>query len=191
MKVIHQHKEYILEGIKENNTGVLKLVYKDYFPGIKRFIENNSGNTEDARDIFQEAILIVYRKLKMNELILTGSFKNYLYSVCKLLWLKQLEKRKKSKTSNGSNFNPGLDFIDDVTDLKEQNDRYRLYWQHFEGLGDDCQKVLRLFLDKVPLKQIADIMGYSSEQYAKKKKFQCKEALVRRIKNDDVFKEIT
>ena len=179
----------VLAGILGNNSKILQHVYKEAFPGVRRYILNNSGNDEDAKDIFQESIIVTYKKLKSRSLVLTCSLKVYLFSVCRLLWLKQLEKQRKSIEEVKVN-----DFVlevgDDVKDINAQNERYELYRAHFGMLKDDCQKVLQLFLEKVPLKEIAKQMGYSSEQYAKKRKFQCKEALVKSIKNDNDYKEM-
>ncbi|MFC2096620.1 hypothetical protein ACFLQ3_02865, partial [Bacteroidota bacterium] len=75
------------------------------------------------------------------------------------------------------------------TDEYEKNEQYKLYQKHFKRLEKDCQKLLQLFLKKVPLKEIADELGIESQQYIKRKKYKCKEQLVRYIKSDPNFKE--
>ncbi|MDP4206820.1 MAG: hypothetical protein Q8859_12585, partial [Bacteroidota bacterium] len=65
----------------------------------------------------------------------------------------------------------------------------RLYQKHFKSLGADCQKILQLYFDKVSLKQITQIMGFKSELYAKKRKYKCKEYLVKSIKQDLEYKK--
>ena len=182
-------EEEVLAGILGNSNKMLQYVYKEAFPGVRRYICSNSGNDEDAKDIFQESIIIIYKKLKNNNLVLTCSLKVYLFSVCRLLWLKELENRRKSiEEVKVGDF--VLDVGEDVLEISEQNERYELYRAHFDLLKEDCKKVLRMFLEKVPLKEIAIRMGYSSEQYAKKRKFQCKEALVNNIQNDNDYKEM-
>ncbi|MDP2890250.1 MAG: sigma-70 family RNA polymerase sigma factor [Bacteroidota bacterium] len=181
----------LLNGILRNDTIVLQFIYKNFYSKINFFIKKNNGDDDDANDIFQEAIIIIYRKLKANELVLDCTFETYLYSICRFLWLKQLEKRKVEKESIKDNheFNDELydDSLDKVTDL---NDRYRLYQKHFSNLGKDCQKILQLYFDKVPLKTIAQMMGFKSEKYAKKRKFSCKEYLIKSVKQDLEYKNI-
>lgn len=184
MEVLYQHKERLLEGIKHSNKDVLRTIYKDYFPSISKYISENSGSQEDAKKVFQEAILIIHRKLLNSTLDLTGSLKNYLQQTCKLLWLQKLEKSGNDVSQLSSDLKSGVDFIDDILDLQLENERYRIYWDHFNQLEEDSRKLLRLFYDQVPIKQITEIMGFSSEDEAIRKKLQCKEALVRRIKND-------
>ena len=83
------------------------------------------------------------------------------------------------------------EFDHDFSELVEKNDRFKLYQKHFQLLGSDCQKLLQLFFDKVPLKQIAQIMGFSSEKYVKKRKYKCKEYLVTSIKQDVGYKKMS
>lgn len=181
----------LLNGILRNDTIVLQFIYKNYYSNINFFIKKNNGDDDDANDIFQESIIIMYRKLKANELVIDCTFETYLYSVCRFLWLKQLEKRK----IETENIKDKHEFNDDIYDdslekLADLNDRYKLYQKHFANLGKDCQKILQLYFDKVPLKNIAQIMGFKSEKYAKKRKFHCKEYLIKSVKQDLEYKNI-
>lgn len=183
--------EELLHGILRNDNLILQYIYKNFFYKISYFIKKNSGDDDDANDIFQEAIIIIYRKLKANDLVLDCSFETYLYSVCRFLWLKQLEKRKTEKEKIQDNHEFNADIYDNAFESTvDMNEKYRLYQKHFKNLGTDCQKVLQMFFDKVPLKQIAQVMGFQSEKYAKKRKYKCKEYLVKSIKQDIEYKKI-
>ena len=187
--MVHYTVEAIIEGIRSSDNNVLQFVYRKHYPKIKFFVLKNCGTDDEAKDIFQDAIIIIYKKIRDGSLVLDCSFRTYLYSVCKFLWLKQLKKKNKSLETNSE----GLDLIeidDDLENLYNENERYKLYQHHFEMLNKDCQKVLKLFLKKVPLKEIAMEMGYSSEKYAKKRKYQCKEILVKSIQNDTKYNNI-
>ena len=184
--------EQILKGILRHDNLILQYIYKQYYYNINYFIRKNQGSEDDASDIFQEAIIIIYRKIKENDLVFEkSSFKGYLFSVCRFLWLKQLEKRRieKEKLNDSLPFQDDL-YDDNLNELVEKNERYGLYQKHFSTLSTDCQKLLQLFFEKVSLKDIANVMGYKSEKYAKKRKFKCKELLISRIKQDAEFKKI-
>lgn len=181
----------LLNGIHRNDTIVLQYIYKNFYSKINFFIRKNNGDEEDANDIFQEAIIIIYRKLKANDLILDCTFETYLYSICRFLWLKQLEKRKQEKEKIKDNHEYNDDLYDDGLEMVvDLNERYRLFQKHFTNLGKDCQKILQLYFDKVPLKNIAQIMGFKSEKYAKKRKFKCKEYLINSVKQDLEYDKI-
>ncbi len=182
--------EAILNGIRDRDTKVLDFVYDNYYHQIRVFVTQNQGSKEDAKDIYQDAMLVIYQKLQQNNLRLTCSFNTYLYSVSRLLWLKQLERRKlwKQYTEDAENF---VSLDDSIITIFEMNERYKLYQTHFKRLSFSCQKVLELFLARIPLKEIARILGFKSEQYAKKRKHQCKEKLVNSIKNDPEYQELS
>jgi RNA polymerase sigma factor (sigma-70 family) len=179
----------ILTGIKERDTKVLDHIYSEFFPQVKGFILRNQGSEEDAQDVYQDAVLVIYQKLQQTKLALSCSFNTYLYSVCRLLWLKQLEKRRLLSSVANEAFDD-LELDGDLLLLDRTNERYKLYQDHFNQLSYNCQKILEMFLAGIPLKDITRILGYKSEQYTKKRKHQCKEKLVKSIKNDSRFNEL-
>lgn len=175
--------ELILENIRKQDRDTLDYVYKKFYPTIRNFVCVNSGNEEDAEDIFQDSIIVLYKKIRDNELELQCSFKTFLFSVSKNLWLKELDKRKIARDK--------VELVEDFASIEPQeevkvdgDDRYNLYQKHFAGLSDKCQELLKLYYSKMPLKEIAEQLGFSSEKYAKKRKYQCKENLIKRIKSD-------
>ena len=184
--------DQILKGILRHDNLILQYIYKQFYYQVNLFIKKNSGNEDDANDIFQEAIIVIYRKLKENDLVFeTSSFQGYLFSVCRFLWLKQLEKRRieQEKINDTLPFQEDI-YDDSLVELMEKNEKYGSYQKHFKSLSTDCQKLLQLFFEKVPLTEIARIMGYKGDKYAKTRKFKCKEILIGRIKQDTEFKKI-
>jgi len=181
--------EAILEGLKKRDREVIRYVYKEYYPTIKFLIISNSGSDTDAEDVFQDAMVIIYRKISEDRLVLTSSFKTFLYSICRNLWLQRLDRKLFSyEFMENENLTDMQDAI--VVELTEmENEKYRLFQQHFLRLSEDCKKILRLFMNKVPLKEIAEIMGFKTEKYAKTRKFMCKEKLKNAIINDPSCKK--
>lgn len=188
-QMTHFTVEAILEGIKNSNNEVLRYVYTKYYPEIRFFVIKNSGTDEDAKDVFQESLIVIYKKLKEDSLDLTCAFKTYLYSVARIIWLKHLE-RNKFRTSDIEEDQVFVIFEDDTEKRIFEQERYRLYQKHFLTLHKDCQAILRLFLQKVPLKDIQKKLNLSSEKYVKKRKFQCKEILMKRITNDPNYNSL-
>ena len=184
--------QQIQAGILRNDNLVLQYIYKQFFYKVNSFIKNNSGEEDDASDVFQEAIIIIFRKLKEDDSLFENRpFPTYLYSVCRFLWLKQLESRRIEKEKVSETLPFQEDYYDDnLSELAVKNERYSLYQKHFKSLSSDCQKIMQMFFEKIPLKQIAQIMGYKSEKYAKKRKYKCKELLINRIKQDADYKKI-
>lgn len=188
--MINYSNEEILNGILRNDNVILQHIYKSFYYKVNLFVKKNNGDNDDANDIFQESVIVIYRKLKANELVLNCSFETYLFAICKYLWLKNLTRQKTEKDMIMENSSVEEEYDHDFMEMADKNERYRLFQKHFQMLGSDCQKLLQLFFDKTPLKQIAQIMGFNSEKYVKKRKFKCKEYLVTSIKQDINYKKI-
>ena len=182
--MIHYSDEAIIEGLRLRSDYIIKYMYQEMFPMIRYLVVKNSGNDEDAEDVFQDGLIVVFKKIRDHELDLTCSFRTYIYSVCRNIWLQKLNKRKQY-AREFSDVESFVDLPDKVDQFQEEEmEKYRLYQQHFLTLGEDCQKVLLLFMKKQSLKEIAVEMGYKTEKYAKTRKYLCKEELKKRIIND-------
>ena len=177
-----------IEGIRQNNSTIIRAIYKNYSKAILHLVLTNGGKKEDAHDVFQEGLMIIYQKSKKTDFQLTSSFSTYFYAVCRNIWSNK--SRKKSNTEVTFD-NQTLSIIENlsVNDI-EENEEYALYRKKFLELGKDCQRVLNLFLQKTEMKEIMRKMGFSSVGYAKKRKFMCKQKLIQLIKKDPKFKEL-
>ena len=183
--MIHYSDEAILEGLRLRSDYIINFIYKEFFPLIRFLVTENGGAAEDAEDIFQDGIIILYNKISLNQLVLTSSFKTYMYSVCRNLWLQKLNKRK----AIYDKLTDVEEFIDLPTDILQETsnaeaEMHRNIQIHFLSLPEDCQKVLKLFIKNIPLREIAGIMGFKTENYAKTRKYLCKEDLKKRIADD-------
>jgi RNA polymerase sigma factor (sigma-70 family) len=183
--MIHLSDEAILEGVRLRSDYVINYIYKDYFPLIRFLVTQNGGIDEDAEDVFQDGIIIIYNVVIAGKLKLTCTFKTYLYSVCRNLWLQKLKKRK-AVFDRLTDIEGYIDLPKDMLQESslEETEMHRLIQIHFLSLADDCQKILRMFVNKTPLREIAVIMGFKTEKYAKTRKYMCKEELKKRIAND-------
>lgn len=177
--------EQIINGILNRDEKVLRGIYNIYFPHIKKYILDNSGDNQNAKDVFQEAIIIIYRKIKEGNFQLNSSFKTYIYSVCRYIWLKQMENQRIE--NQNKQVYVEYEQIEDFVDEYKKSKEYKLYQYHFKRLSEDCQKILQMFYNKVPLTDIAKEVGFENEVFIKQKKYKCKEQLIRYIKSDPDF----
>jgi RNA polymerase sigma factor (sigma-70 family) len=179
----------ILKGILLKDDTTLEYIYDKYLPMVKFYICSNNGSEEDARDIFQESVIIIFKKVECDSLVLTSSFQTYLYSICKHIWLKELNKRKIRAEDLVGDDNEFINIPEIEIDEYITDSRKRIFQRNFAKLSQDCQKVLILFMKKFSLREIAEIMGYKSENYAKKRKYQCKETLLERVQSDPLYND--
>jgi len=92
--MVHYTKYGIIEGIRRKDKDVLRYVYKQYFPMVRYFIVRNNGTEQDAEDIFQEAMIVVFERARKRNLALGCAFKTYLYSVVRHIWLQLADRNR-------------------------------------------------------------------------------------------------
>lgn len=179
-----------LEGIQKKDPRLLNEIYKQFRPMIAKLIENNGGNSVDAEDIFQDALSIIYLQIQEKGLTITTQFSTYLYAVAKWQWFNKL--RRKKFTSGVTIDDPMILSREADAELDlEKSERYLLYRKKFETLGVDCRNILTLTLiEDLDYKAVAHKLGLASEGYARKKKHECKEKLVKAIREDASFVEL-
>jgi len=178
--------EKIIEGLRNQDDNIIRYIYKTNYPVIEHHIKKNRGKKEDAKDIFQEALIIIFKKIKNEKLVLTCSFSSFLYSVCKHQWYKILREKNNFpvihlSSLDGYIYKPGLN-------EKIERRKLELFEYHFNRLSKDCKKILKLHLSGVSIAEIMKRMGYTSKEHTTDRKYRCKKSLINRITNDQTFK---
>ena len=177
----------LINSFLEHDSRELLKIYRECYPMVEKMILNTGGFTDQAEDIFQEAMIIVYRKIITGKFELTCKFSTYIYAICKKIWIQEKRKSKRKVTS-----------IEDTIDIVEEpgysepDDQVlnEIVGKHFNELSKDCQKILKMHFNKVNISDIQKVMGYDSSHYAMDRKYRCKKSLIKRIINDPKFKSI-
>jgi len=177
----------IIEGILHGDSQVLDYVYKRYYGKVEHFLLGRGGDQEHIKDVFQEAILIIYQKIKQKGLVLSCSFSTYLIAVCKNIWMHDMRKKKYHMVEE-----PLLDMAEESEEAdREQEEKLTaLYLHHLNRLSRDCREILSMHFSGVSLADIMKKLGYTSEHYTSDRKYRCKQSLFNRIRKDPKYKEI-
>jgi RNA polymerase sigma factor (sigma-70 family) len=173
--------------LDKNSKKLFEFIYKVYYPKINKYIKKNNGSEQDAKDVFQEGVLAVIRNVEDDKVNEKTPFDVYLYSVCRFIWLNHLRAPKfdtLNEKDGGEDYGLEEETISGIEDSVEKS----IFQRNFKLLEDPCHTLLKLFFEKVPLKEIAKILGFRDEGYAKKRKHICKEKLVKMIKEDPEYK---
>ncbi len=164
---------------KETDKAFLRL-YRD-FPKVEKLILKKGGSKEDAKDIFQEALIIFYRKAQDAKFNLTSSIGTYLYSVCRFLWKDELKKRNKNQTVDLGDVSS--DMQNDLRETLQKETRSKLAEQALSSIGERCLELLqRFYYRSLRMREIASEMGFSSENVAKNQKYKCLERARTKLK---------
>jgi len=188
MKVPHEESFYI-EALLENNTFVVNRLYKEFFPKIRRMVTTNSGNADDAWDVFQNALVTIYKKAQSPDFVLTSPFYYFLYKVCWHIWMRELDRRKKRPKVTIDDENRFIDEVN-IEDVIHQTERHALYKEKFAQLSEKCQQIIQLVLQKTKMREIAQTMNYNSADTAKQQHYKCKQRLIKFIREDNKFHDL-
>ncbi|MEM6829666.1 MAG: sigma-70 family RNA polymerase sigma factor [Bacteroidota bacterium] len=136
---------------------------------------SNNGTEEEAKDVYQEALLAFWQKASSGKLVLTSKISTYLYSICLNQWRKELD--RKSRMS-------GEEVDGEEYQTHEEKERFRIVRECIEELGDVCRDVLTYYyFDGLSMQEIAKKMNFANTDTAKTKKYKCKKKLDSLIKS--------
>ena len=172
MQTSNQEQE-LLRGLAENDRNAIETIYRLNFGLIQGFVVKNNGYPDDARDIFQEAMIVLYEKSHQESFQLTCQIKTYLYSVCRRLWLKRLQQLQR--------FNPQIEMKEEIVAVEEElemhekkNADFLLMEDAMSRIGEPCKSLLEAYyLQKKTMPEIAEHFGYTNADNAKTQKYKC------------------
>ncbi len=166
----------ILKKIKCGDETALDFIYKKNYKMMTRMVIRNNGTEDEAKDIYQEAILIFWQKARRDDFVLTSKISTFIYSVCQNLWRKELERKNRISGEMKDDQKEFNDF-----DTQERNEIIR---ECIDSLGETCRKVLMYYyFDNMSMSDIAQKLGFANSDTAKTKKYKCKRELDRLIKS--------
>ena len=167
------NEQKLLEGLALNDRKAIETIYKQHYNMVQSLILSNSGYPDDARDIFQEAMIVLYEKVRSGSFELNCQLKTYLYSVCRRLWLKRLTQLQKTS--------PEVDNLEQTVPVEEElelheqrNLDFQIMERSMKNLGEPCRSLLEAYyLQKRSMTEIADSFGYTNADNAKNQKYKC------------------
>lgn len=166
-------EKLLLAGLAKNDTSCVEKIYRDHFLMIKTMVVNNSGSSDDASDIFQEAMIVLYQKAVENSLELHCQLKTYLYSICRRLWLKRLQQLGRV-TQHDTNIEETVAVEEDVIGHEKKQSDFTLMEMSMAKIGEPCKSLLEAYyLQKKHMQEIADNFGYTNADNAKTQKYKC------------------
>ena len=163
----------LLDRLKAEESSSFELLYKFYFPSIASYILGNSGNKEDAEDIFQEAIIVVLQKVRQHDFVLTSSLKTYFYAVAKHLWLKRLRDNKIRIVDNEFSLTIHGTEIETI-ELEPEKSKEERIENWLQNITRNCQNILKaLFFYEEPMDRLMVKMGWKNKHTASNQKHKC------------------
>ena len=177
-----------LNALITNNSAVIEKLYIESYPSIRKFVIQNKGQEADAEDIFQKAIIQISVRYRKEKFEIKSSFEAYLFTACKNLWRKELNKSQRRVTSLELMEQPDGDH-DMALSILEQK-RWEVFNESLKQLSENCREILQMFFNKNAYQEIVQKLGYSSETVARQRVFKCKNKLSQLVKEDPRFNKL-
>ena len=145
---------------------------------VLHFIINNNGTVNEAKDVYQEAIIIFYNKIKNTEFKLESKLKTYIYSICRRLWLNQLKEKNRlgAEISDIEEFTQ-FEKKEEQTFIEDEK-RFDAMSISLEKLGEPCKTILEdFYFRNNSITELTQKMGYNNSDTAKNQKYKCLQRL--------------
>ncbi len=175
-------KKNYIDGLLKHDRKVIAAIYQNYAPSIQQLVLNKGGTVADARDVFQDALMILYQKAKDPNFKLTSQFNTFLYSTARFIW----DRKRKKMVNNTVTIPEGNRYIseEDIEQALINRERNKFFEDCFSKLGVFCQQILQLFYHQKSMAEITEQMKLKNEHTARNRKYRCQKNLEAVIKKD-------
>ena len=166
-------EQELLKGLALGDKKAIETIYKDNFNMVQSLVINNNGSAQEAKDIFQEAIIVLLEKARSGSFELNCQIKTYVYSVSRRIWLKRLQQY--NRYSNELESMVGTVPVDDEVEEYEKRDQeFVMMEKAIANLGEPCKSLIEAFyIQKRNMQDIANQFGYTNADNAKNQKYKC------------------
>lgn len=176
---MQHHDEDYINGFRAGNPKLLNAFVQANQGKIIAMVKKYGGDQEDGEDIFQESMIVLYRKIADRNFKLSSALSTYFYGIARHLWLNKLKKKWPEKIT--SEMEATLKDDDSYSQKEEEQERHRkleLIKSKISLLGKGCQELLNAFyFEGLTLAEIVEAGIASTPNYAKQKKFRCNKQL--------------
>ena len=193
MEVIKKFTDFeLIQNLRSKNmiNESVQFLYRNHFESLSWFIKNNSGNQQDAEDVFQEVVISFIELVQMNKFRGESSVKTFLFSLNRNIWLNEL-KRKGRAVQRETTYEKGQETEEvDVSNAIVDRESRKQVMNIVDELGEMCKKILLMFYyENLSMKEILTNLEYENEQVVRNKKYKCLKQLEQMIEINPSLKK--
>jgi RNA polymerase sigma factor (sigma-70 family) len=170
---ILEEEKVLLQGLADEDKQSIEKIYREHYNMVQSLVINNNGSPDDAADIFQELMIVLFEKAKTGSFELHCQLKTFIYAVSKRLWLKKLNQLQRFSGPDG--------VVDEVVSVDEDIEVHERRQQEFSimesamaKIGEPCKSLLEAYyVQRKQMQAIATDFGYTNADNAKTQKYKC------------------
>ncbi|MEO6537272.1 MAG: sigma-70 family RNA polymerase sigma factor [Ferruginibacter sp.] len=172
MNTIEEEK-ILLEGLANDDKNSIERIYLEHYTMVQSLVINNTGTEDDAADVFQEMIMVLFEKAKAGNLELHCQLKTFIYSISKRLWLKKLQYLQRFTAQNES-LEETIPVEEEIESHEKKQNDFTIMENAMSKIGEPCKSLLEAYyVQRKQMQQIAADFGYTNADNAKTQKYKC------------------
>lgn len=187
---LFQSDEALVAALKQNREidKAVRFLYRQYFDPLSIYTRQNSGNEQDAEDVFQEVVVTFIEVVQQGRFRGESSVKTFLYSLNRHIWLNELKKRNRMQARN-IKFEKEKEQVDaGVAPYIAGREARQQVMDIIDQLGDACRQVLLAFYyQDLPVREMLAFLPYENEQVVRNKKYKCLKKLEEMLHQNPVL----
>ena len=156
---------------------VLNWMYKEVYPKVRRYVTGNSGSVDDSKDVFQEAVIVLYKQVIDNKYNQITDVEGFMIVVSRNIWINMVRKASRNvsqefyKEEYSLDNNPLVEMI--------MTEKWGAFQKLFDSIGEKCKELLTFSTyEKLTMDEIAIKMGLANANAAKTQNYRCKQKLI-------------
>lgn len=176
---MHTDHRYI-DALRRNDERDIRDIYRQHSTQALRWVVARGGSPDDARDIFQEALMVVFEKAQQPDFVLTCPLGALLHVIYSRKWIDRLrQKGRESEVRNEEERRYNLEVADDVLTTAEdalaEHSRQERLAKAFGQLSDLCRQLLTLLSNGTAPREAAETLQMNSVDTLYRRKNACTE----------------
>ncbi|MCB0581439.1 MAG: sigma-70 family RNA polymerase sigma factor [Phaeodactylibacter sp.] len=185
--------QHYLDGLCSGDSKAIREIYRTFGEQAKRYVLANSGNLQDAEDIFNKVLVIVYRNACREDFTLTGAFGGYLMRILRRKWIDELNRRKRSGVTyempEGYEYEATDEGPDKLDEWALEDKKREIFLRCFGQLSENCRNVLQTSWEEGDMKKAAELLNMTYA-YIRKRKSECMAKLRELARQDPDYDDL-
>ena len=156
---------------------ILNWLYNAIYPKVRRYVLGNNGSVDDSKDVFQEAVLVLYKQVIDDKYDLIKDTEGYIITLSRNIWINTCKK---------TNRQVSIELADNPAQIEDNalitlimNEKWDAFQKLFDMIGERCKQLLFYSTyEKKSMEEIALKMNFTNANAAKTTNYRCKQKLI-------------
>ena len=178
-----EYNNEFYDGFEKHNEHFIDGLYKSFLPKVESWVQKNNGSLEDAADVFQEGLLVIFNSISKGKFNPPKSFEAFLFRICQNKWIDTLRRRGRDRDIKDQlEKHPDEDenLVKKIEEAEEEMIRQERFNQAFDLLSDRCKKIITYTIDGYNISEIAELIGVTKNALSVAKN-RCIESMRKKI----------